>query len=818
MKYLVLSQYRESSQYNDFIGKFYHFPKKYLTFFNENIHFIYYEPKKSGEGAYFGCGKITKQPFADKREDDYYFVEIEDYKDFKTSVPGPCESKEFYNPQNAVRNSTQVIHEKICLSGGLDQNQKSFTLSPRILAHLGEDLIKNESIALLELVKNSYDACSSECKVEFIAEHSTSTDLKKIIITDNGFGMNRDIIENVWLTVGTDYKHKKIEPNKCGRTPLGEKGIGRLGVHKLGNKITLITKKQEDKEVSLFIDWKLLKDAQTIEDFGIQLKENEASRDIKTHGTKIIIEDLKISWDRRELREVYRALNSLNSPFTGTNEAFKIEIKSNSKALFSDLPTFDEIKNGAMYFGSCTMDGYKITEFKYEFKPWNTLSKVDQGRIVDHLSIENVEIIDSTKENKRINLDTYGIGPIHFEIMIFEKDTQVFNFVNAEKSSITQYLNENGGIRVYRDNIRVYDYGERDNDWLGIDIKRVGRVGGNVSNNIVIGAVKLDRAKSFNLREKTNREGFIENEAYHAFTEAVNYALSIFVKERNIDKTLLTHLYKKYKHVEPVLSDLNSVIEIVDNKVQDPETKDELLKYLNRINTEYKQVKETLIKSANAGLNLSVVIHEIEKLIAALNASLDMEDMTKAVNISKSLEKIIHGYTAMIKKSSIKQTKLSKIVEIALDNFEFRFFDHSIKVISNHKETDLTAYLAEAESISMLTNLLDNAIYWLSYARKENRMISVLITDQIKGYHSIVVSDNGPGFNMPFDVATEAFMSGKPHNIGSGLGLHISKEMMHAMKGQLLILEANDIRLLPEAENNDVNKAIIALCFRSEKG
>jgi signal transduction histidine kinase len=700
--------------------------------------------------------------------------------------------------------------------------KKTFSISPRVLAHLGEDLIKNESIALLELVKNSYDACATECKIEFITENNKSNELKEIIITDNGFGMDKEIIENVWLTIGTDFKHKNLKVNKCGRIPLGEKGIGRLGVHKLGNKISLISKKKNTKECLLKINWNLLGNANEIDDFRISLKELEKEKFIKKVGTKIIIRKLKTTWGRRELREVYRALTSLNSPILNEKDEkdeknkFKVDVCSNNKDLFKGLPTFEDIKDSAMYFGHCKMENYKITEFKYEFKPWNTLTKVDEGRIVDTLPKEALEIIDSTKEKNRINLKALGIGSIEFDLMIFERDTQIYNFVNVEKTTLNQYLAENGGIRVYRDDIRVYDYGERDNDWLGIDLKRVGRVGGNVSNNIIIGSVKLKRSESFSLKEKTNREGFVEDSAYHAFVEAVNYALSLFVLERNIDKAILTNLYKKHKHIEPVLSDLNTVIEIVEEKVED-ETKKELLKYLDRINTDYQSVKATLIKSANAGLNLSVVIHEIEKLIAALIASLDMEDMSKAVNISKSLDKIIHGYTKMIKKSTIKETKLSKVVEDALDNFEFRFFDHSINVISNHKESDLKGHLAEAEAISMLTNLLDNSIYWLSYARKRDRKISVFLTDQIKGFNSIIVSDNGPGFNMPFDVATEAFMTGKPHSIGSGLGLHISTEMMRAMKGQLLILEKDDIELPENIDNAEINKAIVALCFKKEK-
>ncbi len=131
--------------------------------------------------------------------------------------------------------------------------KKIFSISPRILSHLGEDLIKSESIALLELVKNSYDACARNCTVDFITEDNGT--LKRIIVKDNGFGMNRDIIENIWLTIGTDNKYKNIKPNECDRIPLGEKGIGRLGVHKLGNEITLLSKRNNSKEIILNINW-----------------------------------------------------------------------------------------------------------------------------------------------------------------------------------------------------------------------------------------------------------------------------------------------------------------------------------------------------------------------------------------------------------------------------------------------------------------------------------------------------------------------------------------------------------------------------------
>lgn len=697
----------------------------------------------------------------------------------------------------------------------------NFSISPRILSHLGEDLIKNESIALFELIKNSYDACAEHCIVDFIFQNGR---LKSLTIEDDGFGMSKEIIETVWLVVGTDNKKKKLEPNQCGRIPLGEKGIGRLSIHKLGSKIKLISKTEISNEIELSIDWNQLYTASDIKDFTIDLIENKEPKTfLNSTGTKIIIENLKTDWDRRQLREVYRNITSLNSPFTEGNDKFRVLVESNSN-VFEGLPDFEDIKNNALYFGHCKMRGREMVEFKYEFKPWDSLNRVESGRKVGLKDLlEEDKLIKKWNPEKRkfeeIDLDESEVGTIEFDIVIFDTDSQIFSYVNTEKTALKAYLRENGGVRVYRDGVRVYNYGERDNDWLGIDLRRVHRVGGNVSNNIVIGSVKINRNSSTGLVEKTNREGFIENEHYFDFVEAVNYALSLVVRERNIDKALLTTLYKKHRSVEPVLSDLNEVMALIEEKVDNKEgTKDEILKYLYRINDQYKEVKEILIKSANAGLNLGIVIHELDKLIAELAGCIERDEKERAIRISLSLEKIIRGYSSMLKKSDIRLHSLSEIVSIALDNYEFRFLDHSINIIHNWKNSQLEAYLAKAEAISVLTNLLDNAIFWLSYARKSNRYISVYITDEIKGYNSIIVSDNGPGFNLPLDVAIEPFQTGKPHNIGSGLGLHVAKEMMSAMNGKLLLIsDENEIDFPKTVRENKVNKAIVALCFPKEK-
>ncbi|MBP5788154.1 MAG: sensor histidine kinase [Kiritimatiellae bacterium] len=701
--------------------------------------------------------------------------------------------------------------------------KKSFSITPRVIAHLGEDLIKNESIALLELVKNSYDAGASHCHVHF---QFVDAKVARIEIEDDGSGMNADTIENVWLVIGTDYKFKQLQERPNGRVPLGEKGIGRLGVHKLGRKIQLISKTGTDKEVVLSIDWSQLDAAREIDDFSVEVSENDTPVHFKDDkkGTLIIVEELKTEWDRRQLREVYRNLMSLNSPFAHGNDGFSVEVSSNSD-VFQGLPSFSEIvENGGMYFGHCVMEGGEITDFRYEFKPWRTLEKIGR-RVILHQDWKEKHPEDflllgwrvpdgkTTPESYPIDLTAMKIGRVEFDIVIFEKEPAVFKLMSVEPRTVTAYLQDNGGIRVYRDNVRVYDYGERDNDWLGIDLRRVHRVGGNVSNNIILGSVRLQRVASTGLREKTNREGFIEDDVYHAFVDAVNFALSLMVRFRNEDKERLTALYKSNRVTEPVLSDLREVTQLVQKCVKKPSDRDEILGYLNRIDKQYGEVKEVLIRSANAGLNLGVVIHEIDKMVAALKGHAERGERQQVIDISLRLEKIVTGYMVMVKKSDVKTGALNKIVNQALDNYEFRFLDHDISIVGYDRKRLLNAQFAESQAISILTNLLDNAVFWLSFARKESRALSIFLTDQIRGFNSIVVSDNGPGFNIGTDVAIKPFVSGKPNAIGSGLGLHIANEVMNAMKGKLMFLEEQEINLPPEAISTGATKAIVALCF-----
>ena len=98
---------------------------------------------------------------------------------------------------------------------------------------------------------------------------------------------------------------------------------------------------------------------------------------------------------------------------------------------------------------------------------------------------------------------------------VFDRDPNITRLLMGSKSQLKTYLDNNGGVRIYRDGVRVYDYGEKGNDWLDLDLRRVNRPATRISNNIVVGAIFLNREDSEDLVEKTNREGFVEKAAYH---------------------------------------------------------------------------------------------------------------------------------------------------------------------------------------------------------------------------------------------------------------------------------------------------------------
>jgi anti-sigma regulatory factor (Ser/Thr protein kinase) len=671
----------------------------------------------------------------------------------------------------------------------------------RMLLLLGDQLIRDPGIAVFELVKNAYDADSSDARVTM--SRIMDKNRGKIVIEDSGTGMDYETVTNDWLEPGTDYRALQRKAGertqKYGRLPMGEKGVGRFAAHKLGNHIRLITRKKNLPEIVVEFNWKDFKKHRYLSEAPVKIQERspEVFTGRRT-GTRIEITKLRNIWSRGIVRDLSRAVTSICSPFDKRGD-FKAElILTENKDWLKGLLTVDSVLEYALFRAECDIVGRSLN-YEYEFTPLVAMDKVQPRQDKKTMDLKLDPPVD-------FELMERIIGPVHLDLYIFDRDPNILALGVTDKQGLKEFLNEAGGIRVYRDGIRVYDYGEPGNDWLDLGGRRVNIPTKRISNNLVIGAVSLQIENSPGLIEKTNREGFVNNEAFRAFKEAVEFAVTQVVWERNQDKTRIRNEYSSKKLKEPVLADLTELRDIVEKKKL---TKD-LGAYLDRIEADFVVIRDRFLTSASAGLSLSAVIHEVEKGVEVLVKAVKEEKASPRIKrLAKHLADLVEGFAYLIRKSGTGREKAVSMISRAMFNTELRLDVHKIRAEVDKRQGDFEVKCSRRLIISTLMNLIDNSIWWLAnkWGRLENRKcIYIGISKEFKGGPAIVVADNGPGFMDPPEYLIEPFLSRKPD--GMGLGLHLADQVMKVQGGKLVFPETGDISL-PKGFNG----AVVALVF-----
>jgi len=696
----------------------------------------------------------------------------------------------------------------------------------RLMSQLGEQLIRDETIAVLELIKNAYDADAKNVKVSM--ENVENPESAVIKIEDDGDGMTLDIVKNYWMEPGTDHKEKKLKQmleqkmtSKLNRLPMGEKGIGRFGVHKLGHKVTLITCSENGKEVFLSVDWSRFNSEEYLSDVTIDIIEREPTRlfvDGRTTGTLLIIENLKTSWTRGKVRDLQRAITSLNSPFDEL-DSFKVNLEVDNSEWLKGLITYNDVKEYALFHVTMKLEGDKILNYCYNFKPWSILDKLEKREHIDKSIAMRKERKITTTQKKTtktfmpIDLSAFDIGPVDIELLSFDLDSSLMKFGEVtDTSGLRKYLKTNGGIYVYRDNMKVYF--SEDGDWLELSAKRVNAPVDRISTNLVIGSVKIKRGESLGLHEKTNREGFIEDEAYERFKEAVLFAIDKFERDRALDKYLIRKYYGATSKSEPVIAEVASLRQRVEKKLSDDKLKKEIFSCLDNIERDYQHITDIYQKSSSIGLSMTVVLHEIDKVISELERVVATDETSLHIKkLVDRLGKLTSGYASVIKAKGFKKFNLKKAISQALFLVNFRLEAHDIQIEELYltKTDDFWAKGNDNLIVSNLINIIDNAIWWLSYTNIENKKIYIDLTREISGYLSIVIADNGKGFTIPTEMVTKPFITDKTG--GMGLGLHLVSEIMKQHNGEIYFPEFYDLELPLEYKHG----AIIALAFKGEE-
>jgi signal transduction histidine kinase len=724
----------------------------------------------------------------------------------------------------------------------LFSDKKTFQPRSRLLLQLGDKLIRNENIALLELIKNSYDADSRKVTVKLINVESTKEGIIDVI--DDGEGMNMNIIENVWLEPGSDYKEqlfkKNIRTPRFNRLPIGEKGIGRFGVHKLGYEIELISRMQDFNEVVVKIDWKKFGQKKYLKDSEFEVYENTEPEYFKRNrtGTRIRITSLRTAWDKRMIRDLYKSVFSLQSPFKRSGN-FDVDLVLSTPDFIADLPSLESIKHFALFYFKSKLEGTRISTFEYHFTPWQELYKImprtvtqeadivlDNETLVERISggKNKFRIIDLEKNYSDEKLNEKKIGPIEIEGYIFDREKSILELYNYPGLNLLkEYLDEQGGVRVYREGIRINEYGEPGNDWLNLDSRRVNEPTRKISNNIILSIIDLKRECSKALEEKTNREGFIENEAFHDFRAAILHVLQLVERLREIDKSEIRSKYGQKELAEPVIHHLGVLKELIDEKITDLEDNAQITKHIEKVERDYLRIQETLLTSAGAGLTLAIGLHEIEKVVAEANALILVENVPEKVKqLVKRIDVLMENYSTILRSDGKEQNEIKKLIDISLFNIEYRLLKHNVKLIAPYRNIKhpLVGKCSKRFLLGSIINILDNSIHWLHVKEEKlkksgeqfKKEIFIDIDEDKEDYYEILIADNGTGFSIPTSQLTHPFITTKIY--GMGLGLHIVSLLMKSQGGDITFPDQRDYNIPHEFWSG----AFIVLKIKKIKG
>ena len=557
-----------------------------------------------------------------------------------------------------------------------------FSVSARTAMLIGSENFSNPEGAIVELVKNAYDADSQYCYILFGEDESEG---RCLYILDWGTGMDDTIIETCWMRIGTDDKLYNAK-TESGRVKSGAKGIGRFALNRLGKKAEMLTFTKQGRgyewkvnwadfdrpslsvsEITADIDNITLAEGQeflaTLEkQFGIAFPRFET-------GTMLKVTELNDDWTDNQLNHLYSSLQDLVPPFNipvfelflhvqGKESYGHIEIAEYDDYDYAVSAFFDGKENLSVkvvrneldverlkndYIGLFRREDmrlfpYRLSEFEagdYELSLPLTKLKVDNPvRLANHKDDLgafrfNFFFVKSSKSDGR------GEG-----------DDSKYPYRLFSPTSRRLWLKRNVGVKVYRDKFRVRPYGENGDDWLHLgdrySANPIGagqRKGGyHIRQNQIVGAVEISRLDNIYLQDKSGREGLQENVVVELFKDVLLGIIGLMETDRNTVMYNLSQLYETQHPKGTAKADADAAI----NAGQVNE------EAYNKIRTGYLVLKQEaeerenelrlLRNLASTGLVITSFAHEL-KNIAILSDSRS-EDLRCAVENIMSEEEV----------------------------------------------------------------------------------------------------------------------------------------------------------------------------------
>lgn len=701
-----------------------------------------------------------------------------------------------------------------------DSNNVRFTVDAGIITRLGDELVGKRETAVAELIKNSYDSDATIVNVSFVNAWGIGGTL---LIDDNGLGMNKGQLINGFMRLSSaDKIHHPISP-VFKRIRAGRKGIGRFAAQRLGNILTIITQtKESETALKVTIHWDDFES-----DKYLNTIENtiEVVPKIKKQGTLLQIEDLKDSWSDSYVKKIYRSVSTLLQPYP-LSQTVRNDEDPGFKTFFyrdvidDDHKIVDEVSE-ITQFALAVMDTYvdKCGQAHWAMK-------------CDKYNYHQESLIGRVPEDETSRMEY--IRGVRARVYYFIYEASLLS--GQKRTEIKAIAEEQGGVRLYRKGFRVLPYGEKGDDWIGLDESARRRTIVAPHQNIsFFGLVEIDNEGAGILEETSSREGLIQNQAYEELVDYLYRAITAMVlKVADLRGRKGSANQKDWKkknstiRVDAAIEELRNIVENPQKTSSGQEQSDgsssfynqakELLDTIVDARKEEKEEQQKLIDENNmlrvlagTGLVIGEFIHEINRFEPAFSADIEVlrhgiidgDDLQRKIQEMKERLHSFKAYTAYFDRT-ISRNVVRELVPINVKEQVDAFYA-SIQNDLARAEIDMpapfyvgvglrTMPMHPSEWMSILFNLYTNAKKALRDTVHKKMYIKSW-RDTEKVY--LEFSDNGKGipeedkenvFNAFFTTSAPVGR-GDDTNTGTGLGLTIIRDIITSYSGTIEVVK-----------------------------
>lgn len=671
-----------------------------------------------------------------------------------------------------------------------------FRVHARALAALGRDLVTDDVVAIMELVKNSYDALATRVDVRIRPVEDLFNDEAYIEVVDDGEGMDYETVRDAWFMIATPSKakHPAPEGNERGRALTGEKGLGRLAAARLGDDIRVRTRRAGGPVLEFSLKWSELFQAEDIGHVGVRVSRLPGDSFDRAHGTSIRIGTLGGEWDADRMDALGADLARLVSPFGPQDFLIRLDVPGrDGTASVRDI-RLPEYMSEPKYRIAGTVDADGTIRWRYRYRLIGGGRGREEARTEDRAD---------TKEPE------FACGPFEFEIRAWDLSTDdtrdMAEHYRETRSRIRGVIREHRGILLYRDDVLVLPKSDRVRDWLGLDLRRVSRVGRRLSTSQVVGHVRITRADNPDVTDTSDRERLVANPAFDAFRASILRVVEILENERDADRAegrrreSASDLFAEVT-AEPLVSELRAIRDELGSVDEAIAAAEMFARKLDRAKTDIERRFGYYNRLAVVGTIAQVVIHEIRnqttvigrglKKAAAAARTLGDEALGRAVDLAyrsaTTLEALAERFAPLARRGYRPGRRLS-VLEEAIDRCcemlapELR---SRLVVVEKPQETRTRVRIDPGELDTVLVNLMTNSLYWMSRHRGKHRLRFRVKPGPTAGRVTVTIDDTGPGIDFrDRELVFRPGWTRKPGGIG--MGLVVASEMVEDRGGRM---------------------------------